>query len=463
MKLGQVRISLTDDNVVQRKDNHKDAGKDLREPVWCPLWFAEPGDGEGEILVSVELIKRPRVDTWMNPSPSIVPELEKRFLELTVLGLRSLNFNDFFFLKPRKPFVSFYMSEITNATMQKKKNDCLHTTQSSSRPTAANPNYLNRVVVPIMLPKKQLYMPRLGMHVFDTKYLFGKGKVTKNSSLICTAKVDVARLIEWEDLSNADVYIEHEAEAARIVLREGYFFVSGNIKSNDNDSNLHEGNKQGGKSLWHRRYGVLDRSRKSLMLYKERSKRGGLLHEIGLHDAVIVEKNPVSDATRYGAPFPKNMFTLCFSELDVASGVTKSNVLISLCVKCPVDMDRWCSKITSMITGELPIDDALEDDELDVLDKAQQNDFYSSYMYKSGSDLAKMGSYKKRYFILDVDLDAKDRKEYVSVLKYYMDRGVAGKGYKQKGTIYLTGDGCRFGIIAWPRTTRLFLRTPTEI
>ena len=77
-------------------------------------------------------------------------------------------------------------------------------------------------------------------------------------------------------------------------------------------------------------------------------------------------------------------------------------------------------------------------------------------MYKSGSDLAKMGSYKKRYFILDVDLDAKDRKEYVSVLKYYMDRGVAGKGYKQKGTIYLTGDGCRFGIIAWPRTTRLF-------
>ena len=105
---------------------------------------------------------------------------------------------------------------------KRRKNDCLHTTQSSSRPTAANPNYLNRVVVPIMLPKKQLYM-RLGMHVFDTKYLFGKGKVTKNSSLICTAKVDVARLIEWEDLSNADVYIEHEAEAARIVLREGYF------------------------------------------------------------------------------------------------------------------------------------------------------------------------------------------------------------------------------------------------
>ena len=62
----------------------------------------------------------------------------------------------------------------------------------------------------------------------------------------------------------------------------------------------------------------------------------------------------------------------------------------------------------------------------------------------------------KALFYIDVDLDAKDRKEYVSVLKYYMDRGVAGKGYKQKGTIYLTGDGCRFGIIAWPRTTRLF-------
>ncbi|KAJ0394355.1 hypothetical protein P43SY_006836 [Pythium insidiosum] len=199
--VGMVSLNLSDAHVRTSDDLAAGRHATLPNPKWYPLMFQEPGDCEGELLASIELIRKKFPDETVPASASIVPETKKAFLELTVLGLRNLE--PFQFLPIQLPFVEFILGGKDHASQEM-------ITEKSKRPSGSNPNFLQRIVKPVDLPLNAHFAPRLNIIVRDTR-LGGF-----QTPIIGSASIEMTTKIPWSPTyrpPQSDGFAEIEIEA----------------------------------------------------------------------------------------------------------------------------------------------------------------------------------------------------------------------------------------------------------
>lgn len=129
------------------------------DPKFYELFKESPGDGQGEILVSFQLIKKSRPDDIFNQLPDIKPTTRQAYIEVIAVGIR--NMKPYKFQSMVSPYLEMEMECVDKkVTME---------TEPSKRPTPDDPNFLQRLVMPVMLPDNALFAPPLALRARDLR------------------------------------------------------------------------------------------------------------------------------------------------------------------------------------------------------------------------------------------------------------------------------------------------------
>ncbi|CAH0473142.1 unnamed protein product [Peronospora belbahrii] len=159
--VGGLKFSLADFPPISSSDYSKIRASgeySAPRPKWFPICYEEPGDTQGELLLSFDLIKKDTPGVIVDPPESIRPPAEEVFVEIMCLGCRGLQPTGF--MPINTPFAKFEIGEITKTNQPK-------FTNPSSKPSGRNPNFLQRIVVPVKMPLDSLFAPRLNITVYD--------------------------------------------------------------------------------------------------------------------------------------------------------------------------------------------------------------------------------------------------------------------------------------------------------
>jgi hypothetical protein len=187
-----------------------DPNEPLPDPSWHTIFVEEEGDSEGDILASFQLFRKETPDQFIPPQMSIVPEYQQAWLEVIVLGLREMV--PYQFLPMQLPFVEI---EVTSGQNRGKE---IFTTNTSKKPTGEDPNFLERLVIPVLLPTNALFASPVKIRAIDTR-LGGYMKPVVGNGVI-----DLVNKIPWSDTYVApqiDSLADVEEQAGAIVLRSG--------------------------------------------------------------------------------------------------------------------------------------------------------------------------------------------------------------------------------------------------
>ncbi|RMX64262.1 hypothetical protein DD238_006948 [Peronospora effusa] len=180
--VGLAALNLSEAHIRTSQQLSSDHLATLPDPKWHPIMFQEPGDCEGEILASLELIRKQFPDEKVPRALPILPRNRKAFLEITVLGLR--NMEPYQFLPIQLPFIEFVLGGKEHAAQEM-------ITEKSKRPSGSNPNFLQRIVKEVELPENAHFAPRLNIIVKDTR-LGGF-----QTPIIGSASIEMSTKIPW--------------------------------------------------------------------------------------------------------------------------------------------------------------------------------------------------------------------------------------------------------------------------
>ncbi|KAG7389144.1 hypothetical protein PHYBOEH_007572 [Phytophthora boehmeriae] len=180
--VGLAALNLSDAHLRTSEQLANDHSSTLPDPEWHPIMFQEPGDCEGEILASLELVRKTFPDEKVPRAIPILPRNRKAFLEITVLGLR--NMEPYQFLPIQLPFVEFILGSKDHASQEM-------ITEKSKRPSGSNPNFLQRIVKEVELPENAHFAPRLNIIVKDTR-LGGF-----QTPIVGSASIEMSTKIPW--------------------------------------------------------------------------------------------------------------------------------------------------------------------------------------------------------------------------------------------------------------------------
>lgn len=156
--LGCCTYNLHDAVVTHHKDVETDP---LPDPMWLDLYKEIPGDGEGALLVLVQMIKKtsPAQVLPNLPKNAIKPDARKAYLEIIAVGCRDMAPYNFM------PMVNPYLEFTLDIMGQKSK----ESTAPSKRPNPSNPNFLERIVMEVNLPEKAIFASPLKISAHDTR------------------------------------------------------------------------------------------------------------------------------------------------------------------------------------------------------------------------------------------------------------------------------------------------------
>jgi hypothetical protein len=170
-------------------------GRDLPDPLWVDFMIEKEGDGEGQLLASVQLIPSAPGHARAAPQQEIKPDSRPAFLEITTLGCRNLI--PYNFLPITLPRLDFIL-ETADETIKQ-------SSPQSKKPSPQNPNYLRYDIVPVAkFPEKSIFAPRLMIKAFDTRL----GGLSKPNIGNCS--VPLESKVPW-DLSS---YVAFESSFA---------------------------------------------------------------------------------------------------------------------------------------------------------------------------------------------------------------------------------------------------------
>ncbi len=153
---------------------------ELPDPQWCEFFFEVPKDSQGEALILVQLI--PTLGRSV-PKPEQYFEVPTRnaFIEFLVIGMRDMAPYDF--LPMQAPYISMELSSFGSVYKS--------TTGTSKKPEPANPNYLERIVMPVTLPDNALFSTPLQIKAHDTRL----GGYLKPIVGVC--QIDLTHKLPW--------------------------------------------------------------------------------------------------------------------------------------------------------------------------------------------------------------------------------------------------------------------------
>jgi hypothetical protein len=137
----------------------KDLNDPLPDPVWKNFFFEAPGDGQGKLLVSVQLIPKPSPDYEPPRPPFLTPEKRDAWIEIIALGIR--NMAPFNFQAMTNPYLEIELDSFG-------KKDVIYT-ECSKKPSPDNPNFLQRLIMPVKLPDNALFATPLHLNARDSR------------------------------------------------------------------------------------------------------------------------------------------------------------------------------------------------------------------------------------------------------------------------------------------------------
>ena len=185
--LGCCFHTFTEDEIIDIKDTDEDDGLPIKPPRWIDLMNEEPGDSEGSVLASFQLIRLSAPDqaasfTKKFPPPLIIPKYRPCAIEILCMGIRDMA--PYEFMSLQLPSLHFkleaadsYKVPVLDAhgkptnEMETKVRPMPYEfhTNSSKRPTAENANFLERLVGKIQMPEDPLFAPPLNIIVTDSR------------------------------------------------------------------------------------------------------------------------------------------------------------------------------------------------------------------------------------------------------------------------------------------------------
>ncbi|OQR97039.1 hypothetical protein THRCLA_07103 [Thraustotheca clavata] len=157
-----------------------DDPRPLPPPEWYKLMQQEEGDTDGAILASIVVVKMDMPDMVLPVPRPIHPKMRKAYIEIIILGLRDMR--PYQFLPIQLPFLEFTLGGKVHASQEMK-------TEKSKRPSAQNPNFLQRIVREVELPEDPLFTPMLNIMVRDTRLGGWSTPTIGNASIDMTTKL----------------------------------------------------------------------------------------------------------------------------------------------------------------------------------------------------------------------------------------------------------------------------------
>ena len=92
---------------------------ELPDPTWIDLFHEVPGDGEGALLVSVQVIRKSSPSEIFPPPASIVPATKRAYVEVIALGVRDMT--PFKFVPMQCPFLEIQHFAFAEKPVEKAK------------------------------------------------------------------------------------------------------------------------------------------------------------------------------------------------------------------------------------------------------------------------------------------------------------------------------------------------------
>jgi hypothetical protein len=150
-------------------------------PEWRSLRGIDGAAKMGEILVSFQLIPKKDIDQPLVAPKEITPSLKKVWLDIHVIGARSLVGSK------RRPFLKFDLVSHSYGDMVQ--------TPASRNPNAITPNFLDRYIMMTQMPEDPQMSPTLEVRCYDQRM---SGNV-----LLGSANIDLRTKLPW----NGDEYV----------------------------------------------------------------------------------------------------------------------------------------------------------------------------------------------------------------------------------------------------------------
>jgi len=173
--LGTCSYSMQDSVVTANPD------AELPTPSqWSDFFYETPGDSTGQLLTMVQLIPTLGKQISRDPAP-IVPDTRKAYLELILIGIRHMS--PYNFQAMQSPFLQFELNSFGSTYLLE--------TASSKRPDPSNPNFLEKIVMPVMLPEHSVFSSPLQVRARDTRL----GGWLKPVVGVC--QIDMSTKIPW--------------------------------------------------------------------------------------------------------------------------------------------------------------------------------------------------------------------------------------------------------------------------
>jgi len=166
----------------------------LNDPQWYTVHKVEMGDAEGQMLIGIELIRHghPNMPAiTIPPAVDITPITVPGFVEIIALGCRNI--------APHAMMPIQYPSMTFNTGAAGGKAHQVKNTKNSKKPSGQDPNFMERILVPIDIPVRPIFMPELHCNVVDKRM----GGFTKPIVGTCSISL-VNKVTESKPFSGTD-------------------------------------------------------------------------------------------------------------------------------------------------------------------------------------------------------------------------------------------------------------------
>ena len=163
-KVGHIWFSPCDDRmIVDRAPTAM-----LPKPEWYPLCFEDgTKQPDGKLLLNFQLLPAGSGVSSLPEPLSIAPPMKNAWVEIVALGLRKLKPSGIISKKATRPFLRFILGKASQGT--RGGPIVKYETRRSNRPSAKDPNFLQRIIIPCRLPIDPLFAPSLNVLVCDSR------------------------------------------------------------------------------------------------------------------------------------------------------------------------------------------------------------------------------------------------------------------------------------------------------
>ena len=249
---GVMRLPMTQAVICEQPDTP------APRPKWLPL--GAPGDMHdalaaaasgadaplGEMLISMQLVRKRDLGDEMPDAPAITPELKAATIEIVAVGLRDLE--SFGFSAIQMPWLEFDLGGGAEPVLEEVAEGedgagdsgaaaavaadgsaspgitaLHHHTEASRKPSGNNPNFLEHTEFECELPVDPLFTPQLALKVFDTR-LGGY-----QTPLIATGCINLDTKVPW----NKAAYVPPQQQALVVRSKEPRADRGGDLEEED--------------------------------------------------------------------------------------------------------------------------------------------------------------------------------------------------------------------------------------